>query len=336
MIRTYFNCEMVGSHVPSAERLKGICFRPLHYFCDGKTYTWERDEVSSRERSYKGYYGEASPLQMAVLIVPGMIVGTIAAVVALAQWYFQGKLPALRILLKEEVMIHNFINQDFKKRDQETPHDIPKYTLPDNFSINVFHQGIQTEWSAFLKSHFSKTSHNITKTKPGYREPAWAKEDTIQAFDSLIKKAHQKTHLIFQQVAKEAKGNPQTMAKLLANQHVWSDGQGENYCLSFFYAGMVEMYKHVREPNLISIINDYQYYQPLSRNYYSDFIPDKLFFIPGTMQYNWRRLYNDVCALIDQYPGLRGALEKEENRYLTNLCADYHPGDFRTDTIPTL
>ncbi len=110
LISAYLNSEIVihsaneADAVPILERIRGICFSPLHYFCDGRVYEGQTlEEIGMRPNalmySYKYPIADHSILmnvKMIVLILPGMIIGTMTAVAVYVDWCFKSIAARLR------------------------------------------------------------------------------------------------------------------------------------------------------------------------------------------------------------------------------------------------
>jgi hypothetical protein len=297
MATIYFNSEFVGPNVPYAEKFRGLCFRPLHYFFEGQTRLFYRRSFDSNLSYPADQKNWPTSLKMAILIVPGLIVGTIAAVVSMVEWFFCYQLHDFRPALN-----HAWIEQHEKpiyvKQDQETPFVAPTYALTDDFSPN--------------KSHAELDKMMVANSKKA-GTLGWENSEFRAELDRVMTEAHKEMHLIFKHAAKAANNDPTQMANLMAAQHN-SDPDGENYCRAFFYGSIGQVYYAISANNT------------------------KPSFTPGTLEYRWRRLHNDACALIDQYPGLREALKKRDNRFLTCAIPHLYPSSAPSawDDCPTL
>ncbi|MBA3957560.1 MAG: hypothetical protein H0X51_04085 [Parachlamydiaceae bacterium] len=310
MTSIYFNSEIVGA-VPYAERFRSFCCRPLHYFCDGKIREFSYGRLRSRtEESYTTDQKNClKTLKMAVLIIPGLIVGTIAAVVAAVAWRFNSQLSQLRYGLNV-IWLEKYEKPIYMKRDLESSFKAPTYELTADFSLNRSHEQLKQKWIAFLSKITSKDS---------WKTPSIRKE-----FDEIISEAHKEMHLLFQHAAKASGNDPTRMAQLMAEQHVYSDRNGENYCRAFFFNSIGYMYNAARHRTHFATtaegldeVRDNNSYQNAMRS--ENTTP---FFTPGTDEQRWRLLYNDACGLIDQYPGLRAPLYQEDSRF--SKCATPH------------
>lgn len=329
VLSTYFNSEIVGDSVPYAETLRGICFRPVHYFCGGKTLSWgdkwygyhldkQKEKVSYPEG---GDYNWQSTLKMAILIVPGMVVGTIAAIVAYAQSYFKdNSLP--------EEMLQNYQLDRNAAIDHASNFTAPDYELPADFDINASHQTLTLKWFDVLA--------RLTSVE------AWKDESIRGQFDALMTEAHKEMVLLFKDAAKRGGNDPKVMAQMMGKQFSYSQAKdaGPRYCMAFFYNSMGDIYSAAR--NHEAFEKTAEGYEPKNRDFnVADDAYSQPFFTPDTVEYKWRRLYNAVCALIDGYPGLRDALKEEENRFCQcarpdRVASDAYQGSFGWFSRPTL
>lgn len=312
---TYLNSEFAG-RVPWTEKARSICFRPVHYFCGGKTYfigvdrswneTWETSEsYPANQHHWK------NTIRMAVLIIPALAVGTVAAVIAYVrmQFWFPDSHTYNNLwrvwAQKEEPPF-------FKKADTENSFVIPTYQLTDDFSPNKSHKDLSKKWFAFMGKINQKES--------------W-KSSVIRAeCGQLIEEAYKEMCLMFQHAAKAANNDPVKMAELMAEQHVYSNRDGENYCRCFFYSSIGSMYCAIRTLLCFKYNKENQSYSHVYPN--SNWLKweqSKPFFTPNEPEYHWRRLYNSACGLIDAYPGLREALDKSDSRFAKCARPDYSP-----------
>lgn len=312
MVALYFNSEIVGYSVPCIEKFRGLCFRPLHYFLEGETRTWDGFKFILTQDSYSTNQKSClNSFKMAVLIVPALIIGTIATIVALAQWFFEGKLSKLHSAFVKDSLI---LAGD--EVDKKTPFTIPTYELTAEFSPNASHKNLGSKFFAFIAK---------LTTADKWKDPSIRLE-----FGQMIEEAHKEMTLLFQHAAKAANNDPIKMESLMSAQHVWSDKEGENYCRAFFYISIGTMYYAIRTSRFFE--KTQRGFDPVDKHFADSLKPknSKPFFTPGTAEYRWRRLYNDACSLIDRYPGLREAFKKKEDRFLN--CAI---PDFSSSTAPS-
>lgn len=304
---TYLNREFDGN-VPYTERFRSICFRPLHYFFEGKTYVlpeWDGDKWEVSESYPADQHNGLNTLKMAVLIIPATAVGIVLSIIAWIRmqfWYSNSynnlwtKLAAL-----EETPF-------FQKND--TFFELPNVQLPENYSPKKSHDALSERWINFIGKLQSKEN--------------W-KDMTIRAeCGQLIEDAYVDMVLLLKHAAKTAKDNPAEMANLMFDLN----RVGDNYCLFFFYNSIGRMYFAAK----LSLSfkknqrNGFDYIMPGSNQLtWKESGP---FFTQGTPEYRWRRLYNAACALIDQYPGLREALDKKDHRFSTCAKPDYTPSNW--------
>jgi hypothetical protein len=323
MASIYFNSEIVGHNVPYTERFRGLCFRPLHYFFEGKTRTWTGGCFRETQDSYPAAQKTwPTSLKMVVLIVPALIVGTIAAVVAMVEWYFSGTLPSLRSALTEEAEVAPV----YTKADAADPFVAPTYELRADFSPNKSHEALHGRWFAFISKLTSADS---------WKDPAIRSE-----FGEILEEAYKEMNLIFQHAAKAAGNDPARMAELMIAQHVYSDRDGENYCRAFFYGSIGPIFNAVRTRKYFEKADGGGLSQVRNWDHHRDALSwknAKAFFTSGTPEYRWRRLYNDACALMDRYPGLREALKKGDDRFLKCAIPDFSPssGSSSWSDVPT-
>lgn len=322
---TYLNREFAG-YVPCIEKFRSICFRPLHYFFEGKTYflRYSRDDTV-RWESYESYpadqHTRSNNLKMAVLIIPALAVGVVATIIT---WiythfcWFSTEYSNLRSRLAaiEETPI-------FRASDALTNFELPIVELSENFSLNESHAALSRRWDSFIEKLPSRDS---------WKNPAIRTE-----CGQLIEGAYVEMVLVFKHAARAANNDPEKMAKLMARTHISSDINGENYCRCFFYKSIGSIYFAARVA--LGFAKDrngrFDRIYPSGRLTWRDSQP---FFTAGAPEYRWRRLYNAACALIDEYPGLREALNKEDYRFLTCAKPDYTASNWPSDWLdrPTL
>ncbi len=307
MASIYFNSEFIGDKVPCTERFRGLCFRPLHYFFEGKTRTWDKGCFGTQDSYPANQKSWPTALKMAILIVPGLIVGTIAAVVAYVHWYFTWNLDLFHGALNRE-WVAKYETPVYVKKDQDTPFIAPSYELPADFSLNQSHTALYHRWFTFISKLTSPES---------WKNPAIRTE-----FGALIEAAYKEMDLLLQHAAKAAGNDPAKMAQLMADEH---KPREENYCRVFFRGSIGPMYyaawarecfEKTEGGGLTKGSNNKQHQDAMSSE------NTQPFFTPSTSEYRWRRLYNAACALIDRYPGLREALKLEDERILN--CAFPH------------
>jgi hypothetical protein len=265
--------------------------------------------VNAHESYPKSTKSGLALLRNAVLLLPGVFVGAIVTIAAIAEWCLRCQFPYLRSELVDAAE-----TQIYTQADQATPFTPPTYVLPPSFSINQSHAALRRRWYDFCS--------RITSSDK-WQDPAIRRE-----FGEILADAHQEMHLLFQHAARAAGNEPQRMAQLMEDQHVWSDPDGENYCRAFFYSSIGPMFYAVRMA---------EYYQRDGDRLFParDFYPQmetqlkwenaKPFFTPGTPEYRWRRLYNDACGLIDRYPGLKEALRRADSRFVFNAFPHHTP-----------
>ncbi len=309
MATIYFNSEILGHRVPIAESIRGFCFRPLHYFLEGKTRTWTGVGFRESKETYPADQKNwPASLKMAVLVLPGLAVGTAAAAAALARWCLSLDFPNLCSALFKE-------SQDsfYSKEDKTNLFTAPMYELTTEFSPNQSHAALHAKWSALISC----------VTSPD----RWKDAAVRTEFGQILEEAYKEMNLVFQHAAKAAGNDPAKMAKLMSAQYIYTNRGPENYCRAFFYGSIGGMYYAVRtslwfEKNE----NDFRWVfdgREIDRSLSSK--NTKPFFTPGTPEYRWRRLYNDACGFIDRYPGLREALQTEDDRFLKCAIPDFSP-----------
>ncbi len=338
VVSAYFNSEITGKSVPYAETLRGICFRPLHYFFEGRTLTWMPEyrygggsfDKEQEQVSYpaSGNYDWQTTLKMAVLIVPGMIVGTIATIVAFAEWWFRdfiddhmsGRhscvlIPFMPYALSRdcELTFYTALDQANPVVFDFTPDDLK---LPDGFDINKSHAVLRERYETLLDKWTSLD--------------AWKDEAILQEVDKLMNDTYIEMVLLFKDAAKNAtkdgKVDLKQMASLIETQHCGEkDFTGPDYCQAFMFHSIVGLYENatryrVYEKNEAGKRKEID----VGVNYYEETYT-KPFFTPGTIQYKWRRLFNAACDIFNDYPGLKEALEPMDTRYRKSLTHDRTP-----------
>lgn len=319
-VATYLNSEFVGD-VPCEERLRSICFKPIHYFFGGTTRVIKRDLSTNWEELWESYY-ESYPaaqhnyliaFKMVILIVPSLVVGLIAAIVVYVERSFhaQRHLPNLWRRLSEQEELPFYI-----QADKEMPFAAPHYELLNNISQTQSHQtflDLSDRWIAFISK---------LKSADCWENPAVRLECS-----QFIEDAYKEMYLLFQHAAKVANRDPERMAHIMFEL----TPVGDNNSRGFFYRSITSMYFSAR----LSLY----YFKKEDNGRYTKVYPDlnsglvswsqsKSFFTPSTPEYRWRRLYNSACDLIDAYPGLRKALSKQMD---PTPIPDYTPSRWPSD-----
>lgn len=282
-------------YIPYAERVKGYCLRPLNYLFEGQTYTYCGEGISRIEDSYPTETrSRTKALKMVILLVPGLIVGTIAAVVALAQYYFKGELPLLRKdLMDASEKFSNF------KLDQKNPIVIPTYVLPADFSPKKSHEELSAKWIAFMSKLTSPES---------WEDPAIRTE-----FDQIFREAHREVVLLCQYVAaQDAANEAQNPAFDVAEEDGEEVGEEKEevrghqegariydedlslYAQAFSYNSIGAMYYVAR--NALIFKKEEVGFSLLPNPQSEKAVTP--FFTPRTIEREWRLLYNHACMLI--------------------------------------
>lgn len=319
----YLNSEIV-SGVHCIEKVRGFCFRPVHYFCAGKTRVLAGYHFEKSEESYSYPITRrscAASIKMAILIVPGLIVGIIAAVVSVVHCFFSRQYYGFKSALTKEVEESLHV-----KEDSLNPFPVPAYELTPDFSLNKSHDILHKKWVSFISKLTSANS---------WKQTAMRKE-----FGELIDEAYKEMDLMLQHAANAANNDPKKMAELMIDQKVWGNKTGENYCLAFFYGSIGDMYSLIREGKYYKVNKSggleevYDVKHLLASLKWNNTKP---FFTPGTPEYRWRRLYNAACDLINKYPGLREALQEADKRFVKCAQPDFTPSRLPfADMRPTL
>lgn len=169
-------------------------------------------------------------------------------------------------------------NQSILNHLQESKPKTPKF-LSEAESLTESHKKMDDKASKLLM-------------KMSKRE-IWQDPSFIIDVNMFMKDAYKEVKIYYSQLSMEANGDPKRMAELMVDQ-------GHYYCRSYFRSSVIEMYHLARGCVHYAKRGEDEIARYLPLSYENQ----KPYFTPGTLQWEWRMLYNKVCKKIDDY-GLR-------------------------------
>lgn len=206
---------------------------------------------------------------------------------------------------------------------RESITSIPEISL-ENDSLQSSHEKLG-KMARFIKTQLtSPKKFNEVGAKWGLHvenaatqcQDKWKRPYFIEEVSYFMENAALEVEIFFNQLQKEGKNDPETMADLMTDQ---KRKKGDpDYCFSYFYESLTDMYHIARN------CRAYVEFNKSLRAIAPDPIVDEyqnLFFTERTPQYRWRTLYNNFCDKIDDLK-LRDALDKKDKRFTGWAIAD--------------
>ncbi len=303
-----FSTQHVYLQKPILDKAADYCLTPYRAFFHGKTVKWENNAPTrsvSHECSleYEWRVQRLQTLGKIVALVPGLLAGMALKLLALAT---SSRFYSLYFSYKAYSATPSFTEKPFSA----PPLDV-RYKQK---SITDMHEVCTKQFTTLA-----------------FKKDCWNDPDFITSVTSCMNLSWQKAQLLFEKLALNFGNDKEKMAMTLRDQVCQP-----NYCFPYFSVSITTLYHMARG----------RYFEDRVEGHTRGNCPvltrdeQLCFYDPEKPQYQWRKLYNSFCDLLDQYE-LRERMQRKDARFVNWAIADsvgpesIQPRHTFPDTRPT-